>query len=99
MSKKEKDRLAEDLAAKNIRMKEARGVECSPLDERNRISCVSPEVWNQTCARQGSWYRASRKNGLHLVVSSFDLAAYGHQKEAVITRSGFILPAAAGHER
>jgi hypothetical protein len=98
MSKKEKDRLAEDLAAKNIRMKEARGVVCSPLDERNRISCVSPEVWNQTCARQGSWYRASRKNGLHLVVSSFDLAAYGYQEKAIITRSGFIPPAAAGYE-
>ncbi|MBN2126092.1 MAG: hypothetical protein JW821_17470 [Deltaproteobacteria bacterium] len=67
----------------------ARGVVCTPLDERNRISIVPPSVWGETCSRQGSWYRQSDRNPLFLVVSSFGLDSFEEKKEAVITRSDF----------
>jgi len=61
-------------------------------------SCVPPQVWDETCARQGSWYRASRKKGLYLVISSFELEGYGEKKEAIITLSDFDPPRIASLE-
>jgi len=79
-------------------MGSAKGVVCPPLDEINKISSVAPEVWNQTCARQGSWYRASNKNGLYLVISSFELKDYEDKKAATITESDFDPPRLARPE-
>jgi len=85
----EEARLREDMKTRNIKMKPVKGIVCRPLAETFKISSVAPEVWNDTCARQGIWYRASDKNGLHLVISAFELEDYIRQKAATITRSEF----------
>jgi hypothetical protein len=92
LSAKEEGRLRDQLAKESLRMKQVKGVVCTPLDLKTEIASVGPDVWNDTCSRQGSWYRASDKNGLFLVVSSFDLAAYGHRPAATITMSDFKPP-------
>lgn len=88
--------LRKDMDNRKIKMKSARGVVCAPLRQRNKISSVAPGVWNDTCERQGSWYRASEKNGLYLVVSSYELTDYKEQMSATITRSVFDPPRLAG---
>jgi len=88
----EEAQLRIEMDGRKIKMRSAKGVVCTPLDEINKISSVAPKVWNDTCARQGSWYRASDKEGLYLVVSSFELNGYEDRKAAVITRSEFDPP-------
>jgi len=89
---REEAALRRSLAGKNIRLKSAKGVVCTPLDELNKIASVAPEVWNDTCARQGSWYRTSEKQGLYLIISSFELDEYRDQKAGVITQVDFTPP-------
>jgi hypothetical protein len=98
LTKDEEERLRDELAARNIKLKSAKGIMCTPLDEINKITSVAPDVWNETCNRQGSWYRTSEKNGLYLIVSSFELEDYKDRKEAVITESDFIPPRFANEE-
>lgn len=89
----EEARLREGLKLrKNIKIRSAKGIPCTPLDETNSISSVAPEAWNETCSRQGSWYRASDKNGLYLLISSFPLEGYENKEASIITRSGFNPP-------
>jgi hypothetical protein len=76
-------------------MRSAKGVVCSPLDDISRISCVAPAVWNETCARQGSWYRVSDKTGLFLVISAVDLEELKEDKAATIRRVDFRPPKVA----
>ena len=76
LTREEKNRLGQRLAAQHIKLKKAKGIVCAPLDALNKITSVAPEVWSETCGRQGSWYRTSEKNGLYLIVSSFDLKDY-----------------------
>lgn len=92
LTKEEVLRLEQSLAARGIKLKYAKGVACTPLDEINKISCVPPQVWDGTCARQGSWYRASEKNGLFLVVSSFDLEELHARKAGTISQVDFHPP-------
>jgi len=94
---KEKD-LRSSLMSQNIKLKSGKAVICPGLDEISKIISVSPEVWNGTCQRQGSWYRKSKKNGQYLIISSFELDGYERFKEAVITRSDFLLPRPATRE-
>jgi hypothetical protein len=94
----EEDRLRGELASKDITLKRAKGVVCTPLDPINKISSVPPEVWNETCARQGSWYRTSEKMGLYLVISSFELAGYEGNRAATIMESDFEPPRLASRE-
>ncbi len=94
----EHDHLREELKASGLRLKPAKGVVCTPLDERNRIASVPPEVWGGTCARQGSWYRASPKCGLHLIISSFELDPSRYAKAGTITKSDFTPPRYADEE-
>ena len=84
--------LRQEMRAAGLKLKSARGVACTPLDEMNKISSVSPEVWTKTCARQGSWYRASPKSGLYLIISSFELDPSRFTREATITKSDFRPP-------
>jgi len=84
--------LREELRAVGLRLKSAKGAVCTPLDEINKISSISPEVWTKTCARQGSWYRDSPKSGLHLIISSFELDHSRYPKAATITKSDFRPP-------
>lgn len=84
--------LRKKLAANNTKLKSAKGIVCTPLDVINKISSVAPDVWSDTCCRQGSWYRTSDKNGLYLVISSFELEGLKDQKAATITESDFVPP-------
>jgi hypothetical protein len=90
--------LQNELKEKGLTATVPKGVVCTPLDERNRISIVPPAVWGETCARQGSWYRESDRKHLFLVVSSFDLASFEHSKAAVITKTDFQAPRPATAE-
>ncbi|MBN2125019.1 MAG: hypothetical protein JW821_12045 [Deltaproteobacteria bacterium] len=92
LTETEEARLREELLGRGIKLKSARGVVCTPLDEINRVSSVAPAVWDETCSRQGSWYRASDKNGRYLIISSFDLPGWERHKAAVITSSDFSPP-------
>jgi hypothetical protein len=92
----EVDRLRRDLESRDVVMKSAKGAVCTALNKKYDISIVEPVVWNETCARQGSWYRASERNGLYLVVSSFHLDGYENCKSATITDSDFKLLHPAG---
>lgn len=92
ISERESEILKEELAAQSIKVKTAKGVVCTPLDVINKVSIVPPQVWNETCGRQGSWYRTSDKNGLYLVVSSFELERHKDRRAAVITESDFVAP-------
>jgi hypothetical protein len=90
--------LRDELGSRDIKIRAAKGIVCTPLDVINKISSVAPEVWNDTCSRQGSWYRTSEKNGLYLVVSSFELEDYEDRKSAVLTESDFVPPKLASLE-
>jgi hypothetical protein len=84
--------LKKVLEEQKIKLKQAKGIVCTPMDRINKIAIVAPEIWNETCARQGSWYRTSEKNGLHLIISSFKLDEFEAQWAAVISESDFVLP-------
>ncbi len=90
LTKDEETQLREEFARRDMRVKSAKGIVCTPLDRINKITSVAPEVWNDTCARQGSWYRSSEKNGLYLIISSFPLEGYEEHKAAIITESDFV---------
>jgi len=92
LTKEEVSLLEEQLAVRGMKMKFAKGVVCTPLDESNKISCVTPEVWDETCARQGSWYRASEKSGLYLVISSLDVEEFKGKKAGTIRQIDFHPP-------
>lgn len=94
----EADRLKKTLESRGTKIKSAKGVVCTPLDEINKVSLVAPEVWDETCARQGSWYRASDKNGLHLVISSFEIEDIAQKKAATIRLCSFQPPRLADAE-
>ena len=63
-------------------------------DQQNHM-CRRRKIWDDTCGRQGSWYRTSNKNGLYLIISAFELDDFEIEKSAVITESDFVLPAPA----
>lgn len=86
------------LMSRNIGLKSGKAVVCPGLDEISKIISVSPEVWSRTCHRQGSWYRKSEKNGQYLIISSFELEGFVQYRQAVITRSDFLLPRPATRE-
>jgi len=98
LTKDEEARLRDELDSREIKLRNAKGIVCTPLDVINKISSVAPEVWNDTCTRQGSWYRTSEKNGLYLIVSSFELEGYEDLKSAVLTESDFVPPKLASLE-
>ena len=84
--------LQNTLDSRGIKLKHAKGIVCTPLDRINKITSVAPEIWDDTCGRQGSWYRTSDKNGLYLIVSAFELEGFEARRAAVITESDFVLP-------
>ncbi|MBW2095319.1 MAG: hypothetical protein JRI80_10550 [Deltaproteobacteria bacterium] len=98
LTEKEERKLKSEIAAQGRKLKSAKGIVCTPLDPLNKIASVAPEVWDDTCSRQGSWYRHSKKNGLYLIISSFELEEYQDKKEAMITVSDFVPPRLATDE-
>ena len=91
-------RLREELSEQNIKLKKAKGIVCTPLDRINKIASVSPMVWNETCSRQGSWYRNSDRKGRFLIISSFDLKNYEKYRSAIITETDFEPPRLASEK-
>ena len=64
-----KDALDEISQNKKI-VHRAKHQACEALYSRREIVLAGPEVWDRRCQRQGTWYRASEKKGLYLVVSN-----------------------------
>ena len=95
LTQDERLELENILKGEGTKLKQAKGVVCTPLDRINKITCISPEVWSGSCDRQGSWYRTSEKNGLYLIVSAFELQGFETRMAAVITESDFVLPKVA----
>ena len=87
--------LRSELESQGTYLKTIKGAVCFPLNESTRIASAAPEVWDQTCSRQGSWYRASEKNGLYLIVSNFELDDTQYQASALLTLSDFKPPSTA----
>jgi hypothetical protein len=84
--------LRNRLLAEGTKVKTVRGVVCPALDRSAAISSISPQTWNQTCARQGSWYRASDKNDHYLIVSPEPIRDLNGRCAAAITASDFEPP-------
>ena len=82
--------LEEVATEMGVKLKEAKGLMCTPLDPINKISIVAPTVWDETCRRPGSWYHASEKQGLYLAVSSFELQGFEKELSSIITESSFV---------
>jgi hypothetical protein len=89
LTQEEETSLRERLSGQGIRLKSAKGVTCTPLDELNKIASVDPAVWDAHCARAGTWYKSSDKKGRYLIVSSFELKGYEKQGATVIRPSDF----------
>ena len=85
-------RLRKELLEQNIKLKQAKGIVCTPLDRISKVASVPPAVWNETCARQGSWYRQSERNGRFLIVSTFELQGFEKNRSAIITETDFEPP-------
>ncbi len=92
LSESEERALRDRLAGWGTKVKTVRGVVCPALDRSARVSSISPKTWDETCARQGSWYRASEKNGRYLVVSPDPILGLDGRWAAVITLSAFTPP-------
>ncbi|RPI79074.1 MAG: hypothetical protein EHM45_04265 [Desulfobacteraceae bacterium] len=92
LTREEELSLRESLAATGIKLKSAKGVTCTPLDELTKIASVAPEVWDDHCSRAGAWYKRSAKNGLFLIVSSFELLNLANHSNTVISAGAFTPP-------
>ena len=95
LPEEEEATLRRELESQGTHLKTIRGVVCFPLNESVKIASVPPDVWDQTCFRQGSWYRASNKNGLYLIVSDHELEDAHYKAAAVLTLADFKPPAKA----
>ena len=81
--------------SRDRRLKWARGVVCTPLDIISKVMLVPPKAWEETCDRQGSWYRSSPRAGQYLLVSEEALDHPVMEANTVITPSSFEPPAQA----
>ena len=65
----------------------------------NTAYYVSPAIWSRVCARQGSWYRASEKNGRYMVVSGKALPDdFDSFFEVTLTQSDFMPESLPGRD-
>jgi len=55
---------------RKTRVHNAKHHPCEALYPRRELVLVEPRIWDLRCARQGSWYRASARNGQSLLVSN-----------------------------
>ncbi|MHC5055806.1 MAG: hypothetical protein ACYTKD_13935 [Planctomycetota bacterium] len=80
------------------RLTPIRGVPCKGLNDEADASFVAPGVWDQTCRRQGGWYRESPKAGMFLVVSDGPVEELEGGPETVIEPCDFEAPRLATAE-
>jgi hypothetical protein len=92
LSPSEERDLRDRFFTHGVKVKTVRGLVCPALDRAAGVSSISPETWNQTCARQGSWYRDSDKNGRYLIVSPKLIRDLDGRWAGVITASPFTPP-------
>lgn len=74
------DALAE-LRKDKKRVYKAKHTPCQALYPRREVALVDPGIWDLQCRRQGSWYRASHRQGQSLVVTNRplpDFVPWGH---------------------
>ncbi len=69
---------------------------CEALYPRRELVLVEPRIWDLQCKRQGSWYRASPRNGQTLLVSNKPLDAL--PLWGTLTLEAFSPPRTAGDE-
>ena len=81
--------------SRDRRLKWARGVVCTALDPISKVMLVPPKAWEETCDRQGSWYRGSPRAGQYLLVSEEVLDHPAMEANTIITPSSFEPPAQA----
>jgi hypothetical protein len=62
--------VIEELRRDRGRVYRVRQQPCEALYPRRELALVEPGAWDLRCRRQGSWYRASARNGHFLLVSS-----------------------------
>lgn len=91
MAEKNFGELKKLSASGNIKLKSALMTPCEALRAKgDNVYYVNPSVWSKVCKRQGSWYRASKKQGLYLVVSPKELPVdFDNFFEVSISESGF----------
>jgi len=58
------------------RLYKAKHTPCESLYPRREFVLVEPRVWDLRCRRQGSWYRASHRNGQSLLVTNDPLKEF-----------------------
>ncbi len=92
------ERLTEWYKSQGRKLKWARGVVCSPLDVLNVATLVPPKAWEETCDRQGSWYRASVHAGDFLLVSAEPVEHDTLIPNTIISLSDFKAPSIAKEE-
>jgi hypothetical protein len=83
--------LKAEISAIGVSVKEAKEAVCAPLSKGIEVGYVLPNTWGsfKLCKSQLSWYHSSGYLGKILLVSSFDLDAYGIRCEVVIRQSAF----------
>jgi len=87
-----------EIKSAGQKLKRARGVVCASLDPISRMTLIAPDVWNETCDRQGSWYRKSARYGHYLLVSPVPVQHASCTPNTVIRRSAFQSPRPATPE-
>ena len=85
------DAFKADIEVDEVSLTETRKAVCSPLSKRVELGYVLPSTWGrfELCKRQLSWYHRSLYYGKILLVSSFDLDAYGMRCDVLIRQSVF----------
>lgn len=72
---------------------------CQVLKARGkRVVYAPPKVWNGMCNRQGSWYRASRRAGQYMLMSTVRLPGLERFLDAEMSLSDFLPAALPGRD-
>jgi len=82
-----------DVRQERKRIHTAKHHPCEALYPRRDLVLVEPRAWDLRCARQGAWYRASRRHGWSLLVANQPLE--GISPWGVITLEAFSPPRTA----
>lgn len=80
------------LAAGGIGMRPALLTPCQVMRATKTTAIyATPAVWSRMCVRQGSWYRASRRAGLYMLMSTSRLPeAFDEFLDAELSESSFV---------
>lgn len=85
-----REELVAHLQQEGVRVRPARSVMCTPLDEITQASYITPSVWNRICSRQGAWYRRSSRYGQELLVLEAPMESLASCLNTVFWVSDFV---------